>query len=127
MGETVQVEGLPQLQASLDRLAQQLPQLAPPEAVRLVGAEAQRRAPKRTGRLAGSFAGESTPGRNALTFGVVYANAIHWGVGSRAGLRGPHNIRPSHFLIDAVNQLQPQWLQAYSDQCQVLVDKVKGA
>lgn len=125
--QVVQVEGLPQLQASLHRLAQQVTELAPPEAAQIIGREARLRAPKRTGRLAGSFGAEATGGQLLLSFGVTYAGPIHFGVGPRSGQQGPHNIAANPFLFGAVEATQPQWLDSYSDQLQELADEVKGA
>jgi len=127
MAEPVQVIGLQQLQSDLHRLASQLPDLAPPEAGAIIGAAAQQRAPKRTGRLAASFAVTPAPGGQLLSFGAVYAGPVHFGVGPRPGLRGPHNIRRNPYLFGAIDDTQPAWLDAYSDELQRLVDQVKGA
>lgn len=127
MADQVEVEGLPQLQASLSRLASRVPEVAPPQAGQIIGREAVMRAPKRSGRLAGSFSAEQGPGQQLLSFGVVYAGPIHFGVGPRAGLRGPHNIRPNPYLFGAVEATQPQWLDTYTEQLQELCDDVKGA
>lgn len=127
MAEAVQVEGLQQLQQSLHRLADDVAELAPPQAGQLIGREAVMRAPKRSGRLAASFSAEAGPGEQLLKFGVVYAGPVHFGVGPRPGERGPHNIRRNPYLFGAVNDTAPQWEDIYSDQLQGLVDKVKGA
>lgn len=127
MADQVRVEGLQQLQGDLRRLAAQVTELAPPEAAQIIGREARLRAPKRTGRLAGSFGVEASGGQLLLSFGTDYAGPIHFGVGARSGQRGPHNIRPNPFLFGAVDSTQPQWLDTYSDQLQELVNNVKGA
>lgn len=126
-GEEVKVEGADRLASGLRRLAVEMPKVAPPKAATIIGREAALRAPKRTGRLAASFGSRSVQGENVMTFGVVYAAAVHWGVGTRAGLRGPHNIRPTRFLWGAAQDLERQWLEAYEDRLQELVDDVKGA
>lgn len=125
--QAVQVVGLPQLQGDLRRLAQQVTELAPESAGEVIGREARARAPKRTGALAASFAVDSAAGVLSVSFGVAYAGAVHFGVGPRSGLRGPHNIRPNPFLFGAVDSTQSQWLDTYSDQLQELVNQVKGA
>lgn len=127
MAEAVQVEGLEALKSSLHRLAKAVPDVAPPSAGQIIGREAVMRVPKRSGRLAASFASEPTPGAQLLSFGTDYAGPVHFGVGPRPGLRGPHNIRRSNYLFGAVESTQPQWLDEYSDQLQTLVDQVKGA
>ena len=127
MAEAVQVQGLQALQQSLHRLADDVQQLAPPQAGQLIGTEAVMRAPKRSGRLAASFGLEAGPGEQLLSFGVVYAGPVHFGVGPRPGMRGPHNIRRNPYLFGAIDSTAPQWEDIYSDQLQELVDKVKGA
>lgn len=127
MADQVRVEGLTELQASLHRLARAVPDVAPPEAGRTIGREAQLRAPKRSGKLAASFGLQPGPGELLLRFGVEYAGPIHFGVGARPGLRGPHNIRPNPFLFGAIDSTQPQWVDAYKDQLDELVAQVKGA
>lgn len=125
--QAVQIEGLSQLQGDLRRLARQLPDLAPEEAGQVIGREARNRAPKRTGRLVGSFGVDSSAGVLSVSFGTPYAGPIHFGVGPRSGLRGPHNIRPNPYLFGAVDATQNQWLDTYSEQLQELVNQVKGA
>lgn len=125
--QAVQVVGLEQLQASLHRLARQAEGLAPPQAAAIIGRAAAARAPRRTGRLANSFASDSRSGQLLLSFGTPYAGAVHFGVGPRSGLRGPHNIRANPYLFGAIKDTESQWLGAYSDQLQSMVDEVKGA
>lgn len=127
MAEGVQVEGLDRLNADLDRLGRRLPAVAPPAVAALIGREAVMRAPKRTGHLAGSFSGTTTEGAQLLGFGAVYAGPVHFGVGARPGLRGPHNIRPNPFLFGAVADTEARWLGEYETDLQSLVDEVRGA
>ena len=126
-GQPVQVVGAAELRASLDRLARQLPDVAPEAAADLIGRRARSAAPKRSGRLASSWAPDAGQGVLALGFGTPYAGAVHWGTGPRAGLRGPHNIRANPFLWRAIDDTQPQWESRYDQEINRLLEQVKGA
>lgn len=129
-GVTVKVEGAARLEASMARLARSLPAVAPEQAARVIGQQARMNAPKRTGRLASSWAPKAGTGALDLSFGgggVSYAAPIHWGVGPRVGLRGPHNIRPSLYLLRAVESTQRQWVETYGQEIANELERVKGA
>lgn len=125
--EPVQVVGADRLRATLSRFARQLVNLAPEKVVSIIGRVAQQRAPKRTGRLAASFSGQTGPGEQLLKFGAEYAAPIHFGVGPRTGLRGPHNIRPNPYLFGAVDETHAQWERAYTEEIVDMARQVKGA
>lgn len=127
MGDAVQVEGADRLRATLARLARDLQSLAPKKVVSIIGRVAQQRAPKRTGRLAASFSGQTGPGEQLLRFGAAYAAPIHFGVGPRTGMRGPHNIRPNPYLFGAVDETHAEWERAYTDEIKDMARQVKGA
>lgn len=129
-GVDYQVEGLTRLTATLGALAMSLPATAPPAAAQIIGQVARVNAPKRTGRLASSWASDIDAGSVGLEFGssaVPYAGPQHWGVGPRAGLRGPHNIRASRFLIRAIDSTRSRWEDAYSQSIEKQLGKVQGA
>lgn len=128
-GEAVRVEirGLAQVTASLGRMEHDLADIAPPEAGQIIGSAAQARAPKRTGRLASSMSSSAGDGKVSVTFGVVYAGPINFGVGPRPGLRGPHNIRATRFLTGAVSDRESAWVETYKDAAQDAANRVKGA
>lgn len=126
----VEVDGAARLASTLGAFARSLPAVAPPAAARIIGQQARMNAPKRTGRLAGSWAADDSAGALGLSFGngnVRYAAPIHWGVGPRPGLRGPHNIRPSLFLTRAIESTQAQWVEKYDEEITTELGKVKGA
>jgi hypothetical protein len=126
-GQVVQVVGLEALQASLSRLARALPDVAPEQAAAVIGARARSGAPKRSGRLASSWAPSASAGEVQLRFGAVYAGAVHFGTGPRVGLRGPHNIRPNPFLTRAIDDTRAQWVDKYQNDIEDLLDRVRGA
>ena len=85
-------------------------------AAQTVGAEAGRRAPRRTGRLAASWRPDSDKATAAVRFGggaVAYAPAMQWGIGPRGGLRGPHNIRATYFASGALDSTQTEVVAIY--------------
>lgn len=126
------VEGLPELRATLKRLDIDLGDMksAHADVAQFVGAESAMRAPRRSGLLAASWRPGSSKTDAIIRFGgasTPYANAVHWGTGPRPGKRGPHNIRATHFAVDAVNETQQVWLSVYAALIDRYVGKVKGA
>lgn len=121
------VRGVAQLNASLDQLAVDLSKLAPIDAARLIGTAARANAPKRTGRLARSFSPSTDAGVVTVTFGTPYAGPINFGVGPRPGRRGPHNIRATRFLSDAIEDHESAWLNEYAKDAQTQCNQVRGA
>ena len=123
----VEVEGLPRLTASLDALKGDLADIAPPDAAQTIGNAARSRAPRRSGRLAGSMSSTAGRGVVAVTFGAPHAGPLNFGVGPRVGLRGPHNIPATLFLTGAVSDTAKAWIGAYEKAAQSAADNVKGA
>jgi hypothetical protein len=126
------VEGLPELRATLKRLGIDVNDMksAHAEVSQYVGAESAQRAPRRSGLLASSWRPGSSKTDAVIRFGgagIPYANAVHWGTGPRPGKRGPHNIRATHFAVDAVNETQDTWISVYRDLIDTYVGRVQGA
>jgi hypothetical protein len=85
--------------------------------------------PTRTGALAASMRGlgsVSAATGKAGSAAVPYAAAVHWGTGPRPGLRGPHNIKRRPFLLDALDQLEPDAADEYAQQLRRLISRLKG-
>lgn len=94
-----------------------------------VGATAAARAPRRSGMLAASWRPGAAKTQAVVRFGgagLRYANAVHWGTGARAGLRGPHNIAPTLFATKAASDTEPTWVPWYMAELDRMVDRVKG-
>jgi hypothetical protein len=128
---TVEVEGARQLRATLKKAGAQLEDFK--EIHRQVGVyverEAAHRAPRRSGALAASGRPGAAKTQATIRFGgarVPYANAVHWGTGPRAGLRGPHNIRRTLFATSAAKDTQPRWFEFYQEAVDRLLARVKG-
>lgn len=126
----VEVEGFGTLRATLRRAGADLEDMRQTNnaVASFVGASAARRAPRRSGMLAASWAPSSNSKTEAVVrFPLPYANAVHWGTGARPGLRGPHNIRPSLFASSAAADTESTWEQMYRDRVQQVLDQVRGA
>jgi hypothetical protein len=122
---TARVEGLDRLVRTLNKAQVDLSDLKDAHAAvgRIVAADAQARAPRRTGRLAGSIRASRQARRAQVVAGgarVPYANPIHWGWPSRG-------IAANPFLSDAAQATESQWVPLYRKDVQAALDKVKGA
>ena len=92
-------------------------------AAEIVAREAQARAPKRSGALAGTIRGNRAAGKAVVAAGkakVPYAGPIHWGWPARGIPRRP-------FITDAAAATQTTWLEEYEQNLQRLADRVEGA
>lgn len=121
---TFRAPGLRQLQRDLRELGDGLGDLkdANAEAARIVAHEAERRAPKRTGRLAARIRGNRAAGRATVSAGgatVPYAGPIHYGWPA-------HHITANPFVIDAAQATEDVWLPLYEHNIEQLVDHVAG-
>lgn len=129
MPEAVQVDGADTIARTMRAAAGAIADLSATNAkvATSIGNAAAARAPRRTGRLAASGRPTSTGTEAVLSFGVVHASPINFGVGPRRGLRGPHNITATRFATEAAEQTQPAWLGTYQDRVQSVLDQVRGA
>lgn len=94
-----------------------------------VVALAMPRVPVKTGALAASVRGLGSIAAATGKAGgarVPYAAAIHFGVDSRPGLLGPHNIKARPFLFDALKRLGPDAADEYAQRLTRLISRMKG-
>jgi hypothetical protein len=112
----VTVKGEDRLVATMDAAAKQLPKMDTTEAARVITARIPATAPRRTGRLAGSF----ISGKGTITSPLVYAVPIHWG-------RPGHNIAANPFVYRAADQAESEYLAALEHAGQKICDGVRGA
>jgi hypothetical protein len=122
-GPVVQVVGARQLRATMKRAGDDLGDLVDVhgEISRLVVAST--RAPRRSGRLAGTVRGSGTKTVATVRAGrssVPYAGPIHYGWPAR-------HIAPSPFLTDAAHGTEPAWRAMYLDAVEKILARVKGA
>lgn len=121
------VVGLERLISTLENLPPDLAKIAPIDAANVIGQEAQKRSPKRRGRLAGSWSAGATDGKLTFGFNAPYAAPINWGTGPRKGKRGPHNIAETLFFTGALSDKREEWKSKYLPPTEEAVSKVKGA
>lgn len=127
--DAVTVKGADRLASTLHQFAGSLDDLsdANRRAGESIASAARGRVPRRTGRLAASGRTDVGPASVTVAFGAVYAPPIHWGVGPRVGLRGPHNIRASLFLTGALETQEDAVADIYIDAIDQRLGKVQGA
>ena len=128
MADSVNVEGASELRSSLKKLEGELGDFASANvsAAERILADARSRIRSRTGRLASSGRIESTKTAAGVHFGgalAPYAGAVHFGVGARAGRRGPHNIQPNPFATDALAESEPATLDVLGLELDAKVEK----
>lgn len=123
-GVRVEVDGLRRLQRELRAAGAGMDDLkdANARAGAIVADESSRRAPRRSGTLAGSGRASRAAGRATVVFGgatVPSAGPIHYGWPARG-------IEAQPFVLAAAEATQPEWLDAYSDELQAIADQVAG-
>lgn len=125
MTDTVLVEGAKELARTLKKAGVDVKELK--EANNRVGQvivqAAQSRAPKKSGRLAGSIrASKEQAGitiRAGNNGGIPYAAPIHWGWPKR-------NIKATLFLTNAIAETQPEWIDLYYKELEHIVSEIRG-
>ena len=123
-GPVVTVEGGRELRATLKRASGDLGDLKAvhDRIARLVASVARQRAPKRTGRLAGSIRGSGAATVATVRAGgaaVPYAAVIHNGWPQ-------HNIAANPYLVEPAHQTEPVWTRYYVDAVNKILSKVHG-
>lgn len=121
-GPQVRVEGLSQLKATMRKAGLDMADLkeATSKAAQTVQSAARATAPHRTGALAGSLTASKGANKAIVGSRLVYGNPIHWGWAA-------HNIAANPFISDAGRATEGEWLQAYEQELQQILDNVKGA
>jgi hypothetical protein len=137
----VRVEGGAKLRRELRAAAGDLDDLkdANAAAADYVAGIARSRAPVRTGALRATVRGNRAAGRATVSSGsatVLYAGPIHWGWPTRGvtktkgkngkRLRGGP-IRPNRFIWDTAQEYRDEWLPAYEQNVQSILDRIDGA
>jgi hypothetical protein len=89
----------------------------------MVAAEASSRAPRRSGRLAGSIKPNRAAGKAVVNLGgakIPYTGPIHWGWPAR-------NIAPNPFASEAAVATEDRWVELFRVGVQATLDKVANA
>jgi len=119
---TVTVVGDTRLRATLAVAADRLDELerAGQAAGRMIQQSARARAPKRTGRLAGSLVSAVDGNEAKVSSGLVYAGVIHGGWPA-------HGISANPYLIPVAESMQSVWIRAYEAEVIAATKIVRGA
>ena len=80
-------------------------------------------APKRSGRLASSLTASGAANRASIRSNLPYSNAVHWGTGARPNRPGPHNIRPTKFVVKAIDQKSNAVVDRLGDEIEALAKR----
>jgi hypothetical protein len=121
----VRIEGLDRFVRTLKQAGDDLADMkaANERAGAIIADDASMRAPRRSGKLAGSIRPTKQAKRARVQAGrasLPYAGPIHWGWPARG-------IDPQPFLTDAAVATESRWLPQYLDDVQAALDNVKGA
>lgn len=121
-GPTVRVDGDEVLASTLRSAGRELSDWSAVTAAATtrVAQDAARRAPKRTGRLAGSIAARSDKSGGEVTASVVYAKVQEYGWAQR-------NIAAQPYLRPAFDDDRAAILKMFDDQMKDALSQVKGA
>lgn len=129
----VRIEGLREVRKQLrdfdDKVGKDMLRDAHKQLAEKVVALAIPRVPVKTGALAASLRGLGSVSAATGKAGgakAPHSAAIHFGVGPRPGLRGPHNIKARPFLFDALKRLEPDAADEYAEQLRRLIGRLKG-
>jgi HK97 gp10 family phage protein len=123
----VHVEGADELAASFTALSDDLEHLdeAGRQAGRVLAVDAQRRAPRDTGRLRASIVVDVDDHGQAVTVSAGGGRVAYAGVQEGGWPR--RNIRAHHYMRDALRSQSDKVVDAYGDEVDEAVDKVRGA
>lgn len=119
-GEKIQIEGLRETTARLRKLDKALVKeirVINKAAAESVALEAKARAPRRSGKLAGSIRAGATQRSGIVRMGgaaVPYAGPIHFGWYR-------HHIQPQPFLYNALDERRPAVYEAYKTSIDALI------
>lgn len=120
----ISVSGLSRLRRDLRKAGDDMGDLkeANARAASIVAAEAARRAPRKTGRLASSVRGNRAASRASVSAGraaVPYAGPIHYGWPARG-------IEANPFVTDAAQATEPIWIPAYETDLNKVAHSLDG-
>lgn len=121
----VEVEGARELRRTLKAAGDDLADLSAANAqvASYVAARASSKAPRVSGKLAGTVRGNKAKANASIKAGgaaTPYAGPIHWGWAQ-------HNISPNPFLVDAAHETEPTWTDFYMREIDKILSRVKGA
>lgn len=120
MTEAVRITGLTEVNQRLSKLDADVKKgikAVNKEAATIVSDTAKTIVPVRKGLLQRAIRPGGTLKAGVVRAGnnksVPYAGPVHFGVGPRAGQRGPHNIKPQPFLYEALDKRRDDVIERY--------------
>lgn len=121
----VEVVGARKLRSTMKRAGQDLSDLKAvhSKVAAFVADKAAARAPRRTGRLAGTVRGNRAAASSRVMAGrqsVPYAKVIHWGWPAR-------NISAQPWIQDTARDTETQWLLMFQAGIDAAIKRVEGA
>lgn len=117
----VELRGVSRLRGTLERAEREIADMARAnqDAAQIIASAAAARAPRVTGRLAGSLTGSRLKARATVTSTAPYAIVITEGY-------PPHNIAANPFVEAAATETQDQWMRSYDVELQRIADTIQG-
>ena len=120
----VRVEGARELRRTLKAAGNDLSDLTRVNATvaRFVALRSAAKAPRRTGRLAGSIRGNSAKASAIVRAGgarIPYAGVIHWGWPQ-------HHIEAQPFLVETAHDTEPTWFRYYTGEVDRILAHIHG-
>lgn len=124
MPSVLKVEGAKQLRATLKKAGVDLGDLkaAHLEAAQIAERGADARAPRLSGRLAGTLRSSGTRTAGIVRAGrasVPWAGPVHWGWPG-------HNIKANPFISEGAQATESTWIDVYQQALDHAIDQVKG-
>lgn len=121
----IRVEGARQLRATLAKAGHDINDLteAHKKGGKVVEDEGRQRAPRVTGRRAGTVRSSGTKTGAVVRAGTASLPGVppdHWGWAAR-------NIEPNPWLSEALQDKTPQVIEIYEDAVERVLDTIKGA
>lgn len=130
MSEAVSITGFEELNTKFSKLSPALKKeikSVNKAAAEVVSTEAKSIVPVRDGLLQKSIRPGATLKAGVVRAGkasVQYAGGIHFGVGPRAGRKGPHNIAPRPFLYEALDLRRAEVIARYEEGVTKVINEV---
>lgn len=121
MTESIKVEGLTTLRATLKVAAKRVGDMSRPaqQTAAYLSTRGRADAPRRTGRLSASVRGSTDGDDVAVTSALPYANRTHWGFAR-------YRQRAQPWLLEGAENSESSWIRNYERQIDSALAGVRG-